>query len=939
MKNIDWVFLDLETTGFDPQADKIIEIAAVIRYADGRREEYQQLVNPGISIPLQITRLTGINDAMLAEAPFFTDIKEHLERIIAGKVIVAHNAGFDVGFLETAFGCQLPNRIIDTIELARIVSYNQASYSLRYLSRSLALGEQPNHRAMADTLALEKLFFILLDIAREIPLAVLQEIAHFLGSGGKGLNLLLSEIIGEKIRKYDFTGGPIYPQEEPEYPYLPNKEVSWSLTALERAFLPGGEIAQGLGSYQKRTQQISMMKAIAKAFQQERHLIVEAGTGVGKTLAYLMPALTWALSQKEKVVVATHTIALQEQILQSDIKFLRQNLEFPFKAEVLKGRSNYLCLYKWKTAKDNAANLTWFEKVAMARMAHWLAKSKTGDKDSINLRDWENEFFFQFASNRENCGGAECPFARDCFYQKARQKAQNADLIIVNHSLLLSDLKIGDTILPKYRYLIIDEAHHLEEEGTRQFSADFSLREFQRIIQQITRKRDILNKNGVLPYWKQQLPAYTGKDQAQVEEALRIVQDSSGRTAIIQSTVENIFQFCRTQNVETLRVHKDVRKERWWDNLSILFANLALETGALYDRLKKLYMALTQDLELSEGENSLRQLKAVLIRLEQDFGFLQNFFTSDPDREQVYWLENDPYRPDLKLYITPLKTGRLFAEMLFSTKTSAILTSATMSVNNSFSYIKEQLGLSEELVDVLQIQSPFLYEEQVLLLVDTSLPEPSLLKEEEYNLAVGRSLWELIGATGGGTLVLFTSRKQLRQLYESLCQPLQELGLELFADGINGNRINLVNELKENPKAVVFGTNTFWEGIDLPGESLTAVVIVRLPFAPPNLPLAEARMEELKKEGKDGFLHYSLPQAVLRFRQGYGRLIRTIDDCGVVIVLDNRVVTKRYGKIFIKSLPSHKYLAGDTNFVAGRVRQWFREFEIKVGRDSSLTGK
>lgn len=930
MKNVDWIFLDLETTGLDSQTDKIIEVAAVIRFADGRREEYQQLVNPGISIPPQITRLTGISDSMLAEAPSFSVLKEQLERMLAGKVVVAHNASFDVGFLEAALGYHLPNKSVDTVDLARIISYNQSSYTLRYLSRAFSLGDEPNHRAMADTIALEKLFFVLLERARDIPLAVLQEIALFLGNGENGLNLLIHDLAAEKLRKYDFSAGSSYPREDQDSNHLRKEEVSWNLGELEKAFLPGGEIALGLGAYQKRTQQISMMKAVAKAFQQERHLIVEAGTGVGKTLAYLVPALTWALAKQEKVVVATHTIALQEQILQSEIKFLRKNLNFPFKAEVLKGRNNYLCLYKWKYAKDNATSLTWFEKVAMARMAHWLARSQSGDKDTIHLRDWESEFFVQFASNRESCGGNECPFIKDCFYQKARQKAQNADLVIVNHSLLLSDLKLGDAILPKYQYLIIDEAHHLEEEGTRQFSASFSLREFQRNLQQVTRKRDILNKNGVLPYWKQHLPAMFGNDNVQVVEALKIIKASASKTASIQSTVDNIFQFCRTQTMETLRIHQRVRQERWWDNLSILFENLALETGGLLNGLQRLYQLLTQELELPEGENSLRQLKVVLVQLERDYDFFKNFFTSLPDEEQVYWLENEPHRPDLKLYITPLKTGKQFQELLFSMKTSTILTSATLSVNNSFTFLKEQLGLADELVDVLQIQSPFLYEEQSLLLVDTSLPEPSRANEDEYNLAIQQALLTIISATRGGTLVLFTSRKQLRQLYETLSQPLHELGLELYADGVNGNRINLVNELKENPRAVVFGTNAFWEGIDLPGEALTAVVMVRLPFAPPNLPLVEARMEEFKKEGKDGFFHYSLPQAVLRFRQGYGRLIRTIDDCGVVIVLDNRVVTKRYGKLFIHSLPSHKYLSGNTNFIADNVRQWFTALKIKV---------
>jgi len=929
MNNVDWIFLDLETTGLDPQNDKIIEIAAVIRYADGRREEYQQLVNPGVPIPATVTRLTGIDGEMLAEAPGFKEIRDQVERIIDGKVIVAHNVSFDVGFLEAALGAALPNKVIDTVELARIVCYNQASYNLRYLCRNFLLGEEPNHRAMADTIALEKLFFYLLDKAKEIPLAVLQEITHFLGQEEKGLNLLFGELALDKIRRFGFYAESSYPPPVEREDTAKNGKAGWDLAALEQMFLPGGEIAKGLGIYQKRNQQIKMMKAVAKAFQQGRHLIVEAGTGVGKTLAYLVPALAWALSQQEKVVVSTHTIALQEQIWRSDIEFLHKQLDFAFKAEILKGRNNYLCLNKWKIAKDNVGSLTWFERVALARMAHWLAKERNGDKDTIHMRNWENEFFGQFASNRETCGGADCPYYKECFYQQARLKTQNADLIIVNHSLLLSDLKIGEAILPKYNYLIIDEAHHLEEEGTRQFSSTFSLREFQRNLQQITRKRDILLKNGITKYWKQQLPALLGDESHLLKEALQNIENADNLAANLQGIIDNIMQFCKLLPLETMRLHKEARQKRWWENLSVLFNNLGVETAGLSYCLQRLYQLLTQDLELAESDTSLRQLKAVLTQIEAGRQFLEDFFSKPPDDEQVYWLTNEPQRPDLKLYITPLKTNRQFEELLFSAKYSVVLTSATLSVNNDFSYLMEQLGIPADLTDLLQIPSPFLYDEQVKLLVDTSLPEPNLPDESEYNLALQQSLFSLLKVTKGGTMVLFTSRKQMRQMSEYLYEPLQEMGLELFADGVNGNRINLVNELKDNPQAVVFGTNTFWEGIDLPGESLTAVIIVRLPFAPPNLPLVEAKMEELAKEGKDGFYNYSLPQAILRFRQGYGRLIRTMDDCGVVVVLDKRVLCKKYGKLFIRSLPSQKYEAGPTSYLMEQISKWFASLHIK----------
>lgn len=929
IKMFDWAFLDLETTGLNCQADRIIEIAVVVRSQEGRRDVFQHLVNPGLPVPSHITRLTGIDTEMLKEAPSFEALRDSLFNLLENKIIVAHNAGFDLSFLQAAFGFPLPNKAVDSIELAKILYYNLSSYSLQYLVRYLSQDNNPSHRALDDALALEELFIKLLSELEKLPLPVLEDISYCLGQEDKGLALIFQAYLRDKVKNYSFDE-KVYFKKEEKAQSKKTAKVSWDPKYLQGLFEPGGSLANGLNVYQKRPQQIAMAKAVAKALSSERHLLVEAGTGVGKTMAYLVPSIYWAVSNNEKVVIATHTIALQEQIIKSDIRFLEKNLDIPFKTAVLKGRSNYLCLQRWKSAKDNVLTMNWQEKQLMSRITHWLNHNLTGDKDSISLREWELDFFYQLASSAETCFGNKCPYHKECFYQRARQKAQLADLIIVNHSLLISDLKVGDAILPRYQYLIVDEAHHLEEEGTRQFSEIFSLKDLQRRIYLLVKKRDSIRQSGLLNFWKNRFAGVKGVNDPLVKEALKNITSAKTCGNRILDKIEELLLAAKTQVPESARIHNRIKSEAWWINLELLFNNLVVDILELVTLLNGI--ARTIALESENGdieESSLRDLRMVVAQLETDCNLGRQFFNEE-NQDSVYWLENDGLRGDLRLIVTPISIGDYFAELLFASRKSAVLTSATLSVNGGFNFLIEQLGLPAELVDTMLITSPFFYDEQAFLLVDTSLPDPSRTSEEAYSLALSEALSSLLQATGGNTLVLFTSKRQMRSVFEVLWESLHNQGMELFADGINGSRHNLVNELKDNSRAVVFGTNTFWEGIDLPGSSLTAVIMVKLPFQPPTLPLVEARIERLKAEGKDGFSHYSLPLAVLRFKQGYGRLIRTSSDCGVVVVLDSRVVNKRYGKTFIKSLPHESFYSGSTSQVTQKIQDWFARLKIKA---------
>ena len=920
---LDWLFLDLETTGLDHLRNKVIEIAVIFSQKDGSKKTYTTLINPGVSVPPLITSLTGINDAMLINASKPEEVANQVRPILEGKIIVAHNAAFDVRFLETLVG-PFRNKYIDTLELAKILFPHLSSYSLRYLVSNFSLQCEPSHRALADTESLEKLFFYLRAEAEKLTLLEIQDIFYFLQDEDRGLKLFFEEILDEKIRTFNFDQS-ISNQKissEEDCPVKPREiNVVWEPEKLLQMFKPGGCIAAGFENYQERSEQIKMVKAAAKAFQQNRMLVAEAGTGVGKSLAYLVPALAWAVSQQEKVVVATYTIALQEQLWHSDIQFLRKYLSFDFDAAVLKGRSNYFCLYKWQTFKEGVAKLSWHDKVFMARLAHWLAREDAGDKDTITVRGQEAEIFSLLASSRENCLGGQCPFFKKCFYQKAREKAQNADLIIINHSLLLSNVKTGDAILPEYHTLIIDEAHHLEDEGIKQFTETFSLREFQKNINLVRKKKEGFKKPGLSYIWHNYfyLPPEVLPDVKKLMNDLEVCQQK------ISQKIEQITEYLNTQQNMAIRINQEIVQENWWGDLKLLFENLQISAEELLGKLTQLYNRLEADCSELAWENSLKDLRMFMGEINENLKLVKRFFHIN-EEEDIYWLELNVSKKELLLHITPLNIAECFSEFLFSPLNSAVLTSATLSVAENFNYLIEQLGLPGEYVDTLKIPSPFLYDEQSLLLIDSSLPDPSRTEEDEFDAALKEALKEILQATGGRTLVLFTSHKQLQKMYFSLKNLLQEKGLELYADGIDGHRFLLLNELKNNPAAIVFGANTFWEGIDLPGSFLTSVIMVRLPFWPPHHPLVEAKLEAIKMEGKDGFYDYSLPQAVLRFRQGYGRLIRTIDDWGVVVILDNRLLKKRYGKVFLKSLPQQNYQAGSTHEIVDKIRNWFKSW-------------
>ena len=978
-----WVFLDLETTGLKQDSDKIIEFGVVRREGANERIVWGQMVNPEQALDPFISRLTGISDDMLSDAPVISEVKEEVIRLLEGAVVVAHNAAFDVGFLERQLDVKLaPSRVIDTIELTKILYPGLRSYSLRSLTRCFDLPMLPSHRAADDALALERVFVCLASKAGRFSPTLLEQVAMALGGDDRGLagyfaalllgrqpawlaqaasELVLPELPDEILpfghggndaaagNGGSFDGGEadehLFSDREGKKADQKEQLLAkdfWDSKQMTGLFDKDGALALSMENYQYRFQQTEMLEAAVKAFGSSRYLMIEAPTGVGKSLAYLIPAICWAKAFGRRVVVATHTIALQEQLFNKEIAMIRELLPFSFQCAMLKGRGNYLCLNRWRQVIMQGRDLIWGERILLARLTVWLSEGARGDLDSINLFGPEREWFYQMASSRETCMGNQCQYFRECFYQRARLGANGAQIIVVNHALLLAASRLGEGVMPRSSYLVVDEAHHLEEEGIRYYTDVFSLMEFEKKAQQLHRRRDVFGRPGFIQYLKEYRQAGINALEAlnpHLEKLEKQVKTVMKRINSVQAALQT------TSLPETFRIKPGSPRGAHLEGMLASLDNLlvmALELNGILDGVGALLEG--EGSELFE-ETWLRRQLQLFQEVAGDVRSLEMFLRgiegkvpaepggpgesgdeeADPLEEKVYWITRDARLKDISLCLTPINIAGCFQEYLFADKESVIFTSATLSVNEGFDYCSRQLGIDPDLLDTRILTSPFDHERQVLLLSDKDLPDPARTSESAYNLALAQSLETLLKACGGRTMVLFTSHKQLKAMFDVLYKPLSLLGLELFADGQNGSRSSLLDEMRANDKAVVFGANTFWEGVDLPGSFLTSLVIVRLPFSPPGQPLAEARMERLEADGKDPFYHYSLPQAVLRFKQGYGRLIRTAEDWGVVVVMDNRIINRTYGRVFLKSLPDSRCLGGSPISLAEKIKEWRKE--------------
>ena len=649
------------------------------------------------------------------------------------------------------------------------------------------------------------------------------------------------------------------------------------LSDLNHIFGMEGFISQGLNGYEYRPQQLEMAKAVADAFRADEHLIVEAGTGVGKTFAYLIPAIDLALSAGETVVISTNTISLQEQLIKKDIPFLQKILPFSFTAVLAKGRSNYLSRRRLNSLLTYERGLfdTKEEVVELAGIVEWVAATDDGSRADLEKQPMP-EIWDQVVSDRDNCLRSKCPTYDTCFYFKARRQMQEANLLIVNHHLLFSDLEIRrsadvqSAVLPDYQYLILDEAHHLEAIAGKHATVEFTNSRVKRFL-------DSLNNP-------------SGKSGLSVRYAAshlkEPVEDARNQANKFFSAISD---WLETQGSQRWggSITQRIDRENFVEN--VLDAPLA----TLQAELKDLGETAQTDDDEEEITSHLRRCG----NLREDLDLMISH--SDPD--SVYWIETLKRGrfARMTLNATPVNVSEAVNEYLFDSMNSVILTSATLATNQNFDFFRKRLGLSEcrELI----AGSPFDYRRQVEIHIPANMPDPR--RSIEYTQSIITPVKRYLKMTNGKAFVLFTSYRMMDEVYEVVSDYLDRLGIVSFKQGGELSRSQMLDAFKKDTDSVLFGTSSFWEGVDVQGESLSNVIITKLPFEVPTHPVMEAKIKQVEEQGGNSFMEFSLPEAILRLKQGFGRLIRTKTDKGMVVILDPRVTTKFYGKQFLSSLP------------------------------------
>jgi ATP-dependent DNA helicase DinG len=933
-----FVAFDCETSGLDPRTDGILQLAAVAMEGGAPAGSFVSLVRPDGPVPLAVLRLTGLDAEALSAAPPLEDQLPRFLDFVAGRPLVAHNAAFDRAFLDAALRrCGLPPLrlpVHDTHGLSQLVAPLMARRRLGDLAERWSIPLHQAHDALHDASATALLFARLQDELRARPAELLLTLEALLRPVGGELWDLVRETLGlvpppSVLRPLvaSAPAAPARPRPEVERPPEP--------LALEALFEPRGPVAQALGedAYESRPGQLRMLEAVARAFRQDRHLVVEAGTGTGKSLAYLAPAVSWAAAIGQRVVVATHTLNLQEQLLDKDIPLVRRCTGAEVDAVALKGRGNYLCLRLWEEAL--AMEPTAADGFFLARVAAWLASTPTGDRAELGVFGDDEERWSRLAADGVACTGSRCPWYEPCFLFRARRRAEAAEVVVVNHALLLSDLGAEGQVLPPHDYLICDEAHHLEDQAAQHLGVTLGERRTERFFASLEAGVGARTR-GVLPALRRSLEAVAALSGGAIED----LQAAGARLAGARQAAADCFALLRHWLVRrgaggggfrlTVRFEPRPTDDEAWDGALSAGRRCAEELAALAASLAHAARNLDEAPFLAASDGSrvaeltalaaqARELGAALLRcLEGEEGW-------------VTWVEavrREGLPGALQLHAAPLEPGPLLAEGLFGRRRSVVLTSATLSVGGDFRFIRERLGVADgpeaERVDTLQVPSPFDFRHQALLCVPDDLPDARRVGPEAHAAALVPFLVRLLRTTGGRALVLFTAHRLLRLVHRDLKAALEPEGISVLGQGLDGSRGRLAAALASGDPTVVLGAASFWEGVDVPGEALSCVVIAQLPFWAPDIPLVQARAEALERSGRSSFSALSLPQAVLRFKQGFGRLIRSGRDRGVAVVLDGRLVRSTYGRVFRDSLPGPAFCVAPGDQVIERVAAWLR---------------
>jgi ATP-dependent DNA helicase DinG len=935
----DYCILEMVTTGPDPETALPLEVAAIRVLKGSEAGCFHALIDAGVAIPTSLLEKSGRGEGEYRGGEDAGEALSHLRDFLGGRHVLAHEGtDFEAAVLGR-FGALPSGPILDTQELSWVVSPYLRAHSFSALASSLA-GEEPSWKALEDARLLLRLLALLREAWEEAPRRVREAVAGALEEADSPWRFFLPcrrgrpsfPDLAEMLPRVDETS-----RRAPAGACRPGAAGRGEGGAIDpeeaaAVLAPGGPLASLLPGHESRPQQAAMAAAVAEALNEAAFLVVEAGTGVGKSLGYLVPGVLYARTAGGPLVVSTYTRNLQEQLFHGDLPMLSRALgavEFA----LLKGRGNYLCLRKWA---EWCGSLGRGEPVlhfgehtpseSYAFLASWLSRTATGDLEeiSLGLRLLLAELVRELASSSEECLRSNCPHFSRCWVEKARGRAASSEVVVVNHALLLSQLTEAEAgpsnlVLPAYGILVLDEAHHLEDVATDAFSLAFSLEDCLRNLE------DVAGRKGVMTVWGKL--AFDREGRGMLSEAHELAERSRSQAEelclrIIAPLLPEAAED-RGGEWAKKRLDKGLLSHPAWEP--------ARETGLdLADGLSRLASLLPGLAEKAlalggrdeEALRAARKAEALSRRAREASSALEVFLREpgcDDFRRHLRWIERGPAWQraaapvHIRLRSAPVSVGGELSSTLFAPLESCVLTSASLRVQGArdgFAFFLQRTGLDEverngRETRLLALDSPFDYSCQVRLIAVTDLAEPRAGGEafRRYMRGISRVVEDALLATGGKSLVLLTSHQQVDFLYAELRPRLEEHGLCCLRQRRGMPNALLLERFRADRDSVLLATEAFWEGVDVPGESLSAVIMVKLPFRHPQDPVVAGRVEHHDREGSGGWASYYMPLAVTLFRQGIGRLVRRSTDQGVIVLLDPRFLTRSYSHLFHAALP------------------------------------
>ena len=952
------VSLDIETTGLDPEHEAILEIGIVRFRGEDVLDEWSSLVDPQRPIPHKVTELTGITEEMVKQqGATLWDALREAQRIVGNAPIIGHNISFDLSFFKNLKAPPpfAKNALLDTFELASILVPHAGRYSLGALALELGLSLSESHRALADARTAHQLYLKIFERAVALPREVVDEISRCADLSNWGLADFWRDVkeqqargafstsIGAALRSKLSVGAtgrtPLQRKMARKAQLQAGKlEPVGAIRPLDieetaRLLADDGPFAARFPGYETRPQQVEMLRRVVRTFNEGGITFIEASTGVGKSLAYLIPAMLWAIQNGERVVVSTNTINLQEQLAEKDVPTVVSVLDREGRAAVMKGKARYLCPNRFAELRRNGPR-TADEARLLAKILIWLPNTLTGDADELFMPAPGERAAFQHLSAQNPICNANTCSATDCFFHQARRLAEGAHVVIINHALLLADVAVENRALPEYKYLIVDEAHHLESAATDALTYQIDREEIQRTLSDLGRPTRTRQASGLLAEIATKVRGLLQVDQGAALDHLcdQAMESVSATWSSNITFFEELAGFIADEATgepsdytQRVRLTRALRKRGGWTRVELACDALLREMNALARHLNAIFKALSEAAELIANFDPLVTRLHGAIRFVTEASEQLHGMILKPGDDRIYWVDADTARktirqPRLTVNAAPLHVGPLMQKSLWEKKQAVVLTSATMRTSAAdgrnqptFDYIKARLSAPD--AETLALGSPFDYKSSTLLYLVTDIPEPG---QPGYQQAVERGLVELFRASGGRGLALFTSYSSLRATARAIGPALLRDDILLFEQGDGSSRRAMIEGFCAADRAVMLGTRSFWEGVDIQGEKLSALAICKLPFDVPSDPIFAARGETFENPFND----YSVPETVLRFRQGFGRLIRSKADRGVIVVFDRRLMSKSYGAAFLNALPGPTVMRAPLAQLGKATRDW-----------------